>query len=140
MHIPYLYNLAGTPWKAQKRLRMLMDTWFRNDLMGVPGDEDGGGLSAFYVFSAMGFYPIAPGIPEYQIGSPLFKKIRIKLQNGRTFNVIAENNSQANKYVQSAWLNGKELGKTSFTHSDITEGGTLILKMGDKPDYRWGVE
>jgi predicted alpha-1,2-mannosidase len=138
MHIAYLYNLAGKPWKTQKRVRMLMDTWFRNDLMGVPGDEDGGGLSAFYVFSAMGFYPITPGIPEYQIGSPLFSKIKIRLQNGKTFNVTAKNNSSVNKYIQSATLNGKELTKPVFTHTDLTEGGTLILEMGSKPNKMWG--
>ena len=140
MHIAYLYNLAGKPWKTQKRIRMLMDTWFRNDLMGIPGDEDGGGLSAFYVFSAMGFYPITPGIPEYQIGSPLFSKIRIHLQNGKTFNVIARNNSQANKYILSAKLNGKELIKPVFTHEDLVKGGTLVLEMGDRPDFNWGLE
>lgn len=133
MHIPYLYNLAGKPWKTQQRVRMLMDTWFRNDLMGIPGDEDGGGLSAFFVFSAMGFYPITPGIPEYQIGSPLFSRIKIHLQNGKTFNVIANNNSRANKYVQSAKLNGKEIEGTVITHQDIIDGGTLVLEMGDKP-------
>jgi predicted alpha-1,2-mannosidase len=140
MHIAYLYNLAGKPWKTQKRVRMLMDTWFRNDLMGVPGDEDGGGLSAFYVFSAMGFYPITPGVPEYQIGSPLFNKIKIRLQNGKTFNVIAKNNSSVNKYIQSATLNGKELTKPVFAHTDLTEGGTLILEMGSKANKMWGKE
>jgi len=140
MHIPYLYNLAGKPWKTQKRVRMLMDTWFRNDLMGVAGDEDGGGLSAFYVFSAMGFYPVTPGIPEYQIGSPLFNRVRIRLQNGKTFSVIANNNSLVNKYIQSAKLNGKELTKTSFTHNDLLEGGSLILEMGDKPNQKWGIQ
>ena len=138
MHIAYLYNLAGKPWKTQKRVRMLMDTWFRNDLMGVPGDEDGGGLSAFYVFSAMGFYPITPGVPEYQIGSPLFSKVKIRLQNGKTFTVVAKNNSAVNKYIQSAKLNGKELTKPVFTHSDLTNGGTLILEMGSKPNKIWG--
>jgi len=138
MHIAYLYNLAGKPWKTQKRVRMLMDTWFRNDLMGVPGDEDGGGLSAFYVFSAMGFYPITPGVPEYQIGSPLFTKVKIRLQNGKTFIVAAKNNSATNKYIQSAKLNGKELKKPVFTHTDLTKGGTLILEMGSKPNKMWG--
>jgi predicted alpha-1,2-mannosidase len=138
MHIAYLYNLAGKPWKTQKRVRMLMDTWFRNDLMGVPGDEDGGGLSAFYVFSAMGFYPVTPGIPEYQIGSPLFTKVKIHLLNGKTFNVIAKNNSLVNKYIQSAKLNGKELTKPHFAHSDLIDGGTLILQMGDRPNKLWG--
>jgi predicted alpha-1,2-mannosidase len=138
MHIAYLYNLAGKPWKTQKRVRMLMDTWFRNDLMGIPGDEDGGGLSAFYVFSAMGFYPITTGIPEYQIGSPLFNKIKIHLQNGKTFSIIAKNNSLVNKYIQSAQLNGKELTRPVFSHKDLAEGGTLILEMGAEPNKSWG--
>jgi predicted alpha-1,2-mannosidase len=138
MHIAYLYNLAGKPWKTQKRVRMLMDTWFRNDLMGVPGDEDGGGLSAFYVFSAMGFYPITPGIPEYQIGSPLFNRIKIHLQNGKTFSIVAKNNSGTNKYIQSATLNGKELTKPLFTHEELVKGGTLVLEMGQRPNKLWG--
>lgn len=140
MHIPYLYNLAGKPWKTQKRVRMLMDTWFRNDLMGVPGDEDGGGLSAFYVFSAMGFYPVTPGIPEYHIGSPLFNKIKIRLQNGNVFTVIAKNNSRFNKYIQAAKLNGNPLNRPVIIHNDIIQGGTLVLEMGEKPNYSWGLE
>jgi len=140
MHIAYLYNLAGKPWKTQKRIRMLVNTWFRNDLMGVPGDEDGGGLSAFYIFSAMGFYPITPGIPEYQIGSPLFSKVKIHLQNGNTFTVIANNNSQTNKYIQSASLNREQLNKPVITHDDIIDGGTLILEMGEHPNYLWGIQ
>ncbi len=88
-HIPYLYNYAGQPWKTQKRIRMLMESWFRNDLMGVCGDEDGGGMSAFYVFSALGFYPVSPGVPVYTIGSPLFDKSEIQLANGKVFTVIA---------------------------------------------------
>lgn len=133
MHIPYLYNLAGKPWKTQKRVRMLLNTWFRNDLMGVPGDEDGGGLSAFYVFSSMGFYPITPGVPEYQTGSPLFSEIRIHLQNGRTFTVRAQDNNEDNKYVVSATLNGKKFERTILTHSEILDGGTLVLKMASSP-------
>jgi predicted alpha-1,2-mannosidase len=140
MHIAYLYNLAGKPWKTQKRVRMLMDTWFRNDLMGIPGDEDGGGLSAFYVFSAMGFYPITPGIPEYQIGSPLFSKVKIHLQDGKTFSIIAKNNSITNKYIQSATLNGNKLTKPLFTHKELIEGGVLILEMDDRPNKSWGSE
>jgi predicted alpha-1,2-mannosidase len=140
MHIAYLYNLAGKPWKTQKRVRMLLNTWFRNDLMGISGDEDGGGLSAFYVFSAMGFYPITPGIPEYQLGSPLFDNVKIHLQNGKTFSIIARNNSTENKYILSAELNGKRLTKPVITHNDIIEGGKLVFEMGNKPDYKWGVE
>ena len=74
LHIPYLYNYAGAPWRTQKRVRRLLEQWFRNDVMGVPGDEDGGGLSAFVAFSSLGFYPITPGLPMYVIGSPVFER------------------------------------------------------------------
>lgn len=139
-HVPYLYNYAGQPWKTQKRIRMLMESWFRNDLMGICGDEDGGGMSAFYVFSAMGFYPVTAGLPYYVIGSPLFGKTSIKLDNGKTFTVIAKNNSQDNKYIQSAELNGQPYNKTYFSHEDILNGGTLILVMGNRPNKQWAVD
>ncbi|MBR4994970.1 MAG: GH92 family glycosyl hydrolase [Alistipes sp.] len=138
-HIPYLYCYAGEPWKTQKRIRMLMEAWFRNDLMGVCGDEDGGGMSAFYVFSAMGFYPVTAGLPYYVIGSPLFDKVEINLDNGKTFRVVANNNSADNKYIQSAKLNGKPYNKTYFSHEDILGGGTLELEMGNRPCKQWGV-
>ena len=138
-HVPYLYNYAGAPWKTQKRIRMLMKSWFRNDLMGVCGDEDGGGMSAFYVFSAMGFYPVTAGLPYYVIGSPLFDKVSIKLDNGKTFTVIAQNNSEENKYIQSATLNGQPYNRTYFSHEDITSGGELVLVMGNRPNKSWGV-
>lgn len=137
-HIPYLYNYAGEPWKTQKRIRMLMESWFRNDLMGICGDEDGGGMSAFYVFSAMGFYPVSPGIPAYNIGSPLFSKVTVSLDNGKEFTIIAKNSSWSNKYILSAKLNGKEHDKPWFTHEDIVNGGTLELTMGDRPNKSWG--
>ena len=139
-HIPYLYNYAGQPWKTQKRIRMLMESWFRNDLMGVCGDEDGGGMSAFYVFSALGFYPATPGIPVYSIGSPIFTKSTIKLDNGKTFTVLARNSSWENKYIQSAKLNGNEHNKSWFSHDDLMNGGTLELIMGNRPNKNWGVE
>lgn len=138
-HIPYLYNYVGQPWKTQKRIRMLMESWFRNDLMGICGDEDGGGMSAFYVFSAMGFYPVTAGLPYYVIGSPLFDKTSIRLDNGKIFTVIAENNSQDNKYIQSARLNGEPYDKTYFSHDDIVNGGTLVLEMGNRPNKQWAV-
>ena len=138
-HIPYLYCYAGEPWKTQKRIRMLMEAWFRNDLMGVCGDEDGGGMSAFYVFSAMGFYPVTAGLPYYVIGSPLFDKVAIDLDNGKTFTVVAKNNSADNKYIQSATLNGKPYNKTYFSHEDLVKGGTLELVMGNRPCKTWGV-
>jgi len=138
LHIPYLYNYAGQPWKTQKRIRQLLKTWFRNDLMGVPGDEDGGGMSAFVVFSSLGFYPVTPGFPAYNIGSPLFSKTKISLGNGKVFEIEARNASEDNKYIQSAVLNGKVWNKPWFGHDDIKNGGKLILVMGDKPNKAWG--
>lgn len=138
LHIPYLYNYAGQPWKTQKRIHKLIDEWFRNDLMGVPGDEDGGGMSAFVVFSQMGFYPVTPGSPTYNIGSPFFNKITLQLGNGKTFKVIAKNFSEENKYIQSAKLNGKVWNKPWFSHDDIRRGGILELTMGKKANTQWG--
>ncbi|MEL7598835.1 MAG: GH92 family glycosyl hydrolase [Proteiniphilum sp.] len=139
-HIPYLYNYAGQPWKTQKRIRMLLESWFRNDLMGVPGDEDGGGMTAFVVFSQLGFYPVTPGIPVYTIGSPVFTKSTINLDNGNKFTVEAHNSSKENKYIQSAKLNGEELNRTWFTHDNLINGGTLVLEMGNRPNKDWGLE
>lgn len=138
LHIPYLYNYAGQPWKTQKRIHTLLKQWFRNDLMGVPGDEDGGGTSAFVVFSMMGFYPVTPGMPVYNIGSPMFSQISITLSNGKVFEIIAQNYSEDNKYIQSATLNGKEWSKPWFNHSDIENGGKLIFVMGNKANKTWG--
>ncbi|MEO6682407.1 MAG: GH92 family glycosyl hydrolase [Ginsengibacter sp.] len=138
LHIPYLYNFSGKPWMTQKRIHKLMNEWFRNDLMGVPGDEDGGGLSAFVVFSMVGFYPITPGMPMYTIGSPFFESATIHLDGNKTFTVKAENFSSRNKYIQSARLNGKAWNKSWFYHSELQKGGTLILVMGDTPNYEWG--
>lgn len=139
LHIPYLYNYAGQPWKTQKRIRRLLEEWFRNDLMGVPGDEDGGGMSAFVAFSQMGFYPVTPGSPTYNIGSPVFSNVKIDLGNGKIFEIRAENCSAENKYIQKAKLNGKELNQPWFNHSDIATGGVLELVMGNKANHEWGV-
>lgn len=138
LHIPYLYNYAGQPWKTQKRIHTLLKQWFRNDLMGVPGDEDGGGTSAFVVFSMMGFYPVTPGMPVYNIGSPMFSQASMTLSNGKVFEVVAQNYSEDNKYIQSATLNGKEWNKPWFNHSDIENGGKLVLIMGNKANKAWG--
>ena len=140
LHIPYLYNYAGQPWKTQKRIRTLLNQWFRDDLMGVPGDEDGGGMTSFVVFSQMGFYPVTPGTNQYSIGSPTFDKVTIQLENGKVFTLIAHGNSSENKYIQSATLNGKNWNKTWFTHEDLIAGGTLELQMGPKANRKWAVE
>ena len=139
-HIPYLYNYAGQPWKTQKVIRKLLKEWYRNDLMGIPGDEDGGGMSAFVVFSSMGFYPVTPGSPTYNIGSPVFRDIKMKLSNGNVFEIEAQNCSDENKYIQSATLNGKTWEKPWFSHEDIIKGGKLVLIMGDKANKSWGAD
>ena len=140
LHVPYLYNFAGAPWKTQKRVRQMLDTWFRNDLMGVPGDEDGGGMTSFVVFSSMGFFPVCPGKAEYSIGSPRFESTKIHMSNGKTFEIIAHNVSKDNKYIQSAKLNGKVWGEPTISHEDIVAGGVLELEMGSLPNKEWGVK
>jgi predicted alpha-1,2-mannosidase len=137
-HIPYLYNFTGSPWKTQKRVRFLLDLWFKDNVFGIPGDEDGGGMSAFVVFSSLGFYPVTPGIPVYTIGSPVFERSTIDLSNGKQFTVIADGCSVINKYIQSATFNGKLLEEPWFTHKQLTAGGMLELKMGPKPNKEWG--
>ena len=139
LHIPYLYNFAGQPWKTQKRLRKLLHEWFRNDLMGVPGDEDGGGLSSFVVFSSLGFYPVTPGKPVYTIGSPMFEHVLLTLENGKIFEVDAKNASDVNKYIQSATLNGEALNTPWILHEDIMKGGKLVFEMGPKANKDWGI-
>lgn len=138
LHIPYLYNYAGQPWMTQKRIHKLIGEWFRNDLMGVPGDEDGGGMSAFVVFSQMGFYPVTPGLTSYSIGSPFFQKVSIQLPNGKSFVIIGKNASAKNKYIQSAKLNGQSLNVPQLTHADVLKGGTLEFVMGDRANRNWG--
>ena len=116
----------------------MLDTWFRSDLMGVPGDEDGGGLTAFALYSMLGFYPVTPGEPVYSIGSPVFPEVKIHLTNGKTFTVKADGASRSNKYSQSATLTGKPLDKPVLTHDELMNGGKLCLKMSDRPNKEWG--
>lgn len=140
LHIPYLYNFAGQPWNTQKRLRKLLHEWFRNDLMGVPGDEDGGGLSSFVVFSSMGFYPLTPGQPNYTIGSPMFEHVSVDLGNGKTFEIEARNASVENKYIQSATLNGEKIDTPWIGHEAVINGGKLVFEMGPVANRSWGLE
>ena len=140
MAIPYIYNHLGAPWKTQKRVRQLIEDWFTDSLMGIPGDEDGGGLSAFVIFSMLGFYPVVPGIPQYELCSPVFDRISINLHNGKKFELICRNNSRDSKYIQSIRLNGKILNRVWFRHADIVNGGTLELKMGNTPNETLGAD
>ena len=137
-HIPYLYDFSGQPWKTQKRVRQLMDVWYGDGPLGIPGDDDGGETSSWYVFSAMGFYPVCPGSPVYEIGSPIFEKSVIRMDNSKEFTIVAHHVSAQNKYIQSAQLNGKLLQRAWFRHAEIASGGTLVLEMGDRPNTQWG--
>jgi predicted alpha-1,2-mannosidase len=139
-HIPYLYDFTRAPWKTQERVRLLLDLWFKDNVFGIPGDEDGGGMSAFVVFSSMGFYPVTPGIPRYAIGSPVFEKVTIDLTNGRQFTIIAHGCSKLNKYIQRAKLNGAPLDTPWFTHEQLMAGGTLEFDMGPRPNREWGLK
>lgn len=133
-HVPYLYTVAGAPWKTQKLVRQLMDTWFRNDVMGICGDEDGGGLSSWYVFNAMGFYPVTPGLPEYVLGSPIFEEVKIDLGNGKTFTIKAPLASKQYKYIHRAMLNNEPFEGYILKHEDIAKGGTLVLDLDKRPN------
>jgi predicted alpha-1,2-mannosidase len=137
-HIPYLYDFSGQPWKTQRRVRQLMDVWYGDGPQGIPGDDDGGETSSWYVLSALGFYPLCPGSPVYEIGSPIFARSTITLGNGKKFNIVAHHVSAQNKYIQSAELNGKTWNRPWFPHSAIANGGTLILQMGERPNTSWG--
>jgi len=136
-HIAYLYNYAGAPWKTQERVRQIMDGLYGPGPQGLCGNEDCGQISAWYVFSAMGFYPVCPGQGVYVIGSPIFEKVTIHLNRpykADKFVIKANNVSGEDKYIQSALFNGKALKKSWIRHSDITEGGTLTFEMGPKPN------
>jgi predicted alpha-1,2-mannosidase len=136
--IPYIYNRLGASWKTQKRIRMILESFFSDTLQGIPGDEDGGGMSAFVVFSMLGFYPVTPGIPIYDIGSPVFDKATIHLRNGKAFVIVAHQTSHENKYVQNIRLDGRVLDRVWFRHADIVNGGRLELTMGDAPNTSLG--
>ena len=136
-NIPYLYAYVGVPWKTQKAIDFICDRWFRADYMGLPGDEDGGAMSAYYVFNALGFYPITPGLPMYVIGTPMFSESEIFLPNGKVFKIIAHNRTKKNKYIQNAKLNGIALDRAWFSHRELADGGILEFTMGERPNKNW---
>ncbi len=137
-HIPYLYNYFGAPWKTQKRTRFLLDVWFKDNIFGIPGDEDGGGMTAFVVFSSMGLYSVTPGLPFYDITSPVFEKTTINLTNGKKFTIVAKGASRRIKYIQKAFINGDEINSPFITHEQIMAGGTLELILGELPNKERG--
>ena len=139
-HMAYLYNFVGRPWKTQFRVHQILDSLYSNSPDGLSGNEDCGQMSAWYVLSAMGFYQVTPGQTQYVIGSPLFPKVKISLDNGNTFIIESDNVSARNFYIQSAELNGEKYLKSFFDHADILKGGTLSFKMGSAANLNWGSE
>jgi predicted alpha-1,2-mannosidase len=131
--IVYLYNNAGEAWKTQKYVRHILDTEYGDSPGGLAGNDDAGQMSAWYVFSSLGFYPVCPGTPYYHIGTPTFKKAELHLENGNTFTIIAEGASKEFCYIESVVLNGKPIKEHMISHEDIIKGGTLEFKMANKP-------
>lgn len=136
-HIPYLYVWAGVPYKTQEVVHRIVEGMYSTAADGIPGNDDTGQMSAWYVFSVLGFYPVCPGTDEYVIGSPCVRRAVIRLDNDKTFTVEADNVSGKNIYIQSVRLNGKSLNNSYITHNDIVNGGTLVFKMGSKPNRKW---
>ncbi len=137
-HVTYMYTYAGNQWKTAEKVRQVMQEFYTTKPDGLAGNEDVGAMSSWYVLSSVGFYPVNPAKGIYVFGSPVFDKASLQLQGGKTFTVQTLNNSAANKYIQSITLNGKPYTKSYIKHTDIVKGGTLVVKMGDKPNYEFG--
>ena len=139
-HMIYMYNYAGQPWKAQYWLRQVMNRMYMPGPDGYCGDEDNGQTSAWYVFSAMGFYPVCPGTDEYVLGTPYFKEMKLHLENGKTVTISAPNNGDDKRYISSMKLNGKEYTKNYLTHQDLLNGASISFKMDAKPNQQRGTK
>jgi len=137
-HMIYLYNYAGVPYKTQEKIRDVLTKLYSATPDGYCGDEDNGQTSAWYVFSALGFYPVTPAVDQYVIGSPLFKKATLHLENGNSFTIQALNNSDKNYFIQSATLNNKDYTRNYLGYDAIRKGGEFIYKMADTPNKNWG--
>jgi predicted alpha-1,2-mannosidase len=138
-HMAYLYNFVNNPSKTQEKVRQILTELYTNTPDGISGNEDCGQMSAWYIFSSLGFYPVTPGSNQYIIGSPLFEKATINLENGKSFTVAANNQSEENKYIQSAKLNGEKYEYSYINHQDIMNGGSLVFEMTNKPST-WGTK
>jgi predicted alpha-1,2-mannosidase len=136
-HMIYLYDYAGQPWKAQSRARLIMNKLYQAAPDGLCGDEDTGQTSAWYVFSALGFYPVCPGTTDYLIGSSLFDRATLTLPKGKTFTITARNNGPQHAYIHGASLDGKPFNKVFLTHDEITRGGEIVFEMDSAPNTNW---
>ncbi|MCF1191064.1 GH92 family glycosyl hydrolase [Mangrovimonas sp. AS39] len=135
-HVVYLYNWTKDPWKSHDKIKMILRTMYKPTVDGLGGNDDFGQMSAWYIFSSLGFYPVAPGSEDYALGSPLVKDAVLHLENGKTFRVESKKLSEKNKYVQSVLWNGKELSQPIIKHSQIMQGGVLTFEMGSKPNKK----
>lgn len=139
-HIAYLYDFAGAPWKTQQRLRQIMQTQYGPTPSGLAGNDDCGQMSAWFIFTALGFYPVAPASNEYAIGRPFLKSATLHLPNGRDFRIVTEGLSEAHPFIGSVTLNGKALDRTYIKHSEIMAGGELHIIMLAQPNKTWGTQ
>jgi predicted alpha-1,2-mannosidase len=136
-HIAYLYNWANKPWKTQERVRMIMDTMYGPGVDGLCGNDDAGQMSAWYIFSALGFYPVAPGSPDYAIGSPVVESATLPLENGNILRIQVENQSVENVYIQKVEVNGKPIARRHLTHEELMAGANVVFTMGSEPNKLW---
>ena len=137
-HIPYLYAWTSQPWKTQFWTREIIDRMYRNDINGLGGNDDCGQMSAWYMFTVMGFYPVCPGTDQYVLGAPYFPYLKLRLPNGNILEIKAEGVSDAQRYVQSLTINGKKYDKLYITHADLLKGGVWEFKMGTSPNKKRG--
>ena len=137
-HMIYLYNYAGEPWKAQYWVRETMNRMYQPTPDGYVGDEDNGQTSAWYVFSALGFYPVAPATDQYIIGAPLFRKVTLKLENGNEVVINAPKNSEKNLYIEKVTVNGRNYSKNWLSHEELMKGATINFEMTDTPNKSRG--
>jgi predicted alpha-1,2-mannosidase len=138
-HVAYLYAYVGQPYKTAEKVRYVLDNFYTNKTDGIIGNEDVGQMSAWYVLSALGFYPVNPANGAYVFGSPVINEATIRLPGGKTFRIVVKNNDERNKYIQGMVLNGVKYPKSYLLHRDLIKGGQLIITMGDKPSANWGV-
>jgi predicted alpha-1,2-mannosidase len=138
-HVVYLYDLAGQPWKTQLRIRQVMSQLYQSTPDGLSGDEDNGQMSAWYIFSALGFYPACPGTDTYLIGSPIFDRATLNVGTNRQFSITAEDNGPQRPYIRAAALNGQPLNKVFLTHGQLTAGGELVLNLDSMPNTLWAI-
>jgi predicted alpha-1,2-mannosidase len=139
-HMAYLFNAAGQPWKTQSLVSVISEEMYRNNPAGLIGNEDCGQMSAWYVWSAMGLYPVTPGSANYEIGSPMFEEVTIHLENGKQFIIKAKKNGDYAQYIQSATFNQREFNQSHISHQSIMNGGTLVFQMADTANKKWAVE